>query len=250
MKTFLKKLLIILFWLALWQLLSLAVSNVILLAGPIETAKALFELVPTKDFWVSVLWSLLRILAGFLAGTAIGILLASLSASSKLAEEVLNVPVTVVKAIPVASFVIMVIIWAGNVMLSFWISLLVVFPTAYFNTLQGIRSTDVKMLEMARVYRMPFLSRVRRIYFPSVWPFLRTAVQVGVGMAWKSGVAAELIGQPLQSLGNGLYQSKIFLATDQVLAWTVVIVLLSWGTEKLFLWLFGLLRPGRKYGLN
>ena len=249
MKAFLKKLLIILFWLALWQLLSVSVHNMILLAGPVETARSLIELIPTKDFWVSVLWSLLRILAGFLAGSLIGILLASLSASSKLAEEVLNVPVTVVKAIPVASFVIMVIIWAGNVMLSFWISLLVVFPTAYFNTLQGIRSTDAKMLEMARVYRMPFLARVRRIYFPSVWPFLRTAVQVGVGMAWKSGVAAELIGQPLQSLGNGLYQSKIFLATDQVLAWTVVIVLLSWGTEKLFLWLFGLLRPGRKYGL-
>ena len=249
MRAFLKKLLIILFWLAVWQLLSLAVHNVILLSGPFETLKALWALIPTKDFWISVATSLARILAGFLAGSAIGILLASLSASSNLAEEVLNVPVTVIKAIPVASFVIMVIIWAGNVMLSFWISLLVVFPTAYFNTLQGIRSADVKMLEMAKVYKMPFLSRVRRIYFPSVFPFLRTAVQVGVGMAWKSGVAAELIGQPLSSLGNGLYQSKIFLATDQVLAWTVVIVLLSWGTEKLFLWLFGLLRPGRKYGL-
>ncbi|MBQ6672475.1 MAG: hypothetical protein IJM73_04570, partial [Spirochaetales bacterium] len=118
MRTVGKKLLIILFWLAVWQFLSLAVHNVILLAGPWETVKALWALLPTKDFWISVATSLARILAGFLAGTLIGILLASLSASSHLAEEVLNVPVTVLKAIPVASFVIMVIIWAGNMMLS------------------------------------------------------------------------------------------------------------------------------------
>ena len=97
MRAFLKKLLIILFWLAVWQLLSLAVHNVILLSGPLETLKALWALIPTKDFWISVATSLARILAGFLAGSAAGILLASLSASSRLAEEVLNVPVTVVK---------------------------------------------------------------------------------------------------------------------------------------------------------
>ena len=93
MRAFLKKLLIILFWLAVWQLLSLAVHNVILLSGPFETLKALWALIPTKDFWISVATSLARILAGFLAGSAIGILLASLSASSKLAEDVLKEPV-------------------------------------------------------------------------------------------------------------------------------------------------------------
>ena len=82
MRAFLKKLLIILFWLAVWQLLSLAVHNVILLSGPFETLKALWALLPTKDFWISVATSLARILVGFLAGSAAGILLASLSASS------------------------------------------------------------------------------------------------------------------------------------------------------------------------
>ncbi|MBQ4383198.1 MAG: nitrate ABC transporter permease [Firmicutes bacterium] len=244
-----RKVLILLFWLAAWQLVSILTHNSIVLAGPWETLTALFGMIRTGEYWRSVGFTMLRIFLGLFAGIMLGVLGGLLSGRYPKTEEFLSLPVTVVKAVPVVSFIIMVIIWAGNRDLAFWISLLVVMPYLYFSTLAGWKTTDRRMLEMAGTFHMPAVSRARYIYFPTLYPFLKSALQTAVGMAWKSGVAAEVIGQPLASIGNGLYRSKIFLETDAVFAWTISIILFAWLSEKLLLGVFGLLRPGRKYGI-
>ena len=247
-KRWLRLIIIITIWLVIWQLAAVRIDNKIIIAGPVDTFRALTKLIKTHAFRKAVLATASRIAWGFLYGAGSAFILACLSYRFKLIEEFFAPAVTVLKAIPVVSFIIMVLLWSGPDVATV-ISALVVFPMIYLNVLEGLKSTDNKILEMANIFRISWSDRLRAIYLPHLKPFLLSAVSLAAGMAWKSGVAAELIGQPLRSLGNGLYQSKIFLATDQVLAWTVVIVLLSWGTEKLFLWLFGLLRPGRKYGL-
>ena len=139
------------------------------------------------------------------------------------------------KAVPVASFVIILLIWAGNRMLSLYISALVALPLLYLNTLSGLKATDPKLLEMATVFHMPTLRRLRFIYLPALFPYLYSAFQTALGMAWKSGVAAEVIGQPLGSMGNGLYNAKIYLETGELLSWTIAIILISYLFERLFL---------------
>ena len=112
-----------------------------------------------------------------------------------------------------------------------------VFPVIYSNTLQGIKSADGALLEMARVYRVPFSRRLGYIYAPQVKPFLLSGCSVALGMSWKSGVAAEVIGVVGGSIGERLYEAKVYFQMTDLLAWTVVIVVCSVGFEKLVLWL-------------
>ena len=231
----LRKLLIIAFWLLLWQLLALIIHNPILMVGPFETLCSLWTMLRTTMFWQSLAFSFVRIIAGFLIGSAVGILLAWGSYRYPFLEELLAPFILALKAVPVASFVIILLIWAGNRMLSLYISALVVLPLLYLNTLSGLKATDPKLLEMATVFHMPTTRCLRFIYLPALVPYLYSAFQTALGMAWKSGVAAEVIGQPLGSMGNGLYNAKIYLETGELLSWTIAIILISYLFERLFL---------------
>ena len=233
-----RKMIIIISWLLVWQLVSWGVGNDILLVGPVETLHALFEFLPKGLFWQACLGTLARIAIGFLAGTLLGIGLAVWSARYKLVEEILAPVVSVVKAIPVASFVVIFLIWWGSLYLAMVISFLVVLPHMYISTLEGIQSADKKHLEMAQVFRMPAWNRFFYIYRLSLKPFWESAIKVTAGMSWKSGVAAEGIGLPAYAVGERLYMSKIYLDTAGVLAWTLVTILLSVGFEKGIMWLW------------
>ena len=230
---------IIAIWLLLWQLASIIINNKILLAGPYEALLALFRLGATGNFWLSVLMTVLKITGGFLIGLITGITAACLSYRFRLFREFITPPVSVIKSIPVASFVILVIIWAGAPSLSVVISALVVFPMIYLNVLSGLDSSDRKLIEMGSLFRMRFMDKARHIYLPSVAPHLMSAVSISCGMAFKSGIAAEVIGRPLQSLGAGIYLSKISLATDDLFAWTFCAVILSFLFEKVMSYILG-----------
>lgn len=111
--------------------------------------------------------------------------------------------------------------------------LFVVFPNIYLNTLEGLKSADAELIEMAEVFRLPFATRFFYIYRPALKPFLLSAFQLSLGMSWKSGVAAEVIGTPLHSIGGALYLAKIYLDTADLFAWTAVIIVLSVLFEKI-----------------
>lgn len=236
-----KKVIIIAFWLLVWELVSVLIENPILIAGPYETVKALIEMMGEKDFWLSIKNSFLNITGGILIGCVSGVLLACLSGKFSIVSEVLSPFVKVIKSIPVVSFVVIILLWCGNTRLSLIISALITFPIFYLSIFEGIKGTDKKALEMAAVFRMKPLYRVKYIYMPSLRPAVFSALSLAVGMGWRSGAAAEVIGQPLLTMGNGLYRSKIFLATDRLFAWTFMIILVSVISEKLFRLLAGLL---------
>ena len=222
-------------WLLIWQLVSVCVDNSILLVGPAETAAVLMEKVLEASFWQTIFYSLLRILAGFLAGWILGLLLAAFSAGCRWGEEALKPVITLMKAVPVASFVVLFLIWFRTDILAVVVSLCVVLPNVYLNTLEGIKSTDAKLLEMAQVHHIHPLDRFFYIYRPALKPFWDSCMKLSIGMSWKSGVAAEVIGTPELSIGEQLYLSKIYLDTAGLLAWTAVIILISTLCERGFL---------------
>lgn len=228
---------ILFFWLLMWQVLALAVDNPILLVTPGETLTRLGELGRQMSFWLSVANSLLRIGAGFLLGFIVAIVLAGVSARFPLAEELLQPVMNLMKTVPVASFVVLLLIWWGSSMLAVAVCFLVVLPNIYINTLEGLKAADVRLLEMAKVFRMSAGNRFFYVYRPALRPFLTGGMKLALGMCWKSGVAAEVIGTPQYSIGGGMYLSKIHLDTAGVLAWTAVILLLSLCFEKGVLWL-------------
>lgn len=229
------KLWAIVVWLLIWQAASCAVGQEILLVSPVSVLKRLLELVVQGGFWSSVGFSMLRIIGGFLAAAVLGIFLGSLSARSRWVREFLAPGVLTMKAIPVASFVILVLIWVPSQNLSVVISFLMVFPVIYTNVLKGIESTDEKLLEMAQVFQLSPIKKIRYIYVSQVLPFFQAGCSIALGLCWKAGVAAEVIGIPDGSIGEKLYKAKVYLDTPDLFAWTLVIILVSLIFEKVFL---------------
>lgn len=207
----------------------------LLLASPVQAALRLLELLPSTAFWRAVGNSSLRIFGGFLVSCALALLLASLAAGRTWFQNLLAPPVVVVKAVPVASFIILALVWLDAETLSLFISALMVFPPVYLNVLEGLRQTDQKLLELARVYRIPFRRRVWGVYLPQALPYFRSAASLALGLCWKAGVAAEVIGLPAGTIGERLYTAKIYLQTPDLFAWTAVILALSAIFERLFL---------------
>lgn len=226
---------VILFWLALWQLASMAIHNHILFASPADVLRSFAILIPTVDFWISTAWTFGKIILGFFTAFLAGILLGSLAFRFSFLKELLAPLVLLAKSIPVASFVILALIWVGSENLSVFIAFLVVLPMIYVNTIAGLESTDPRLLEMAEVFSVALPKRIRCIYIPALLPYLKSSCRVALGMSWKSGIAAEVIGVPAHTIGENLYMAKIYLATSDVFAWTIVIILISAGFEKLFL---------------
>ncbi|SCP96127.1 NitT/TauT family transport system permease protein [Anaerobium acetethylicum] len=222
----------VLFWITVWQVLSMAVGREMLLASPFAVMGALWGLFREAEFWQSVMYSFSRIVLGFFMAIAAGIVLGACSHRSRLVREILAPPMVIIKTTPVASFIIIALIWVHSKNLSVLISFLMVLPVVYSNMLQGIQSTDQKLLEMAKVFRVPRMKKMIYIYIPAVMPYFISACSVGLGFCWKSGIAAEVIGLPSRSIGARLYEAKLYLMTKELFAWTIVIIIISVFFEK------------------
>ena len=231
----LQKLGAVLLWLAVWQAAAMAIGQEVFLVSPVQALRTLLELLPRADFWQRVGFSSGRILGGFGLGVVCSVVLA-VAAEVWPAAEILLAPVMqLVKATPVASFIILALVWVRGSSLSVLISFLMVLPVLYGAVRTGIRSADGQLLEMAKVFRLPLGRRLRTVWLPAVLPAFRQGCSVALGICWKSGVAAEVIGLPNGSIGDALYRAKITLSTGELFAWTFVIILLSAAFEKLFL---------------
>lgn len=232
-----RKTAILLFWLLLWQGLSLMIHNRILLVGPVDTIKALFEQLSSPPFWRAIWFSFSRISLGFFIAFLAGLFTGSMAFGFPLFGEFLSPAIQLMKSVPVAAFVILALIWTGSENLSIFILFLVVYPVIHVNTLAGLLATDKRLLEMARVFRIPVWRQALSIYRISLYPYLESGLRTALGMGVKSGIAAEVIGVPDGSIGEGLYMSKIYLSTAELFAWTLVIILISALFEKLFLFI-------------
>ncbi|MDO4275815.1 MAG: ABC transporter permease subunit [Eubacteriales bacterium] len=239
-----KKAAAVIFWLMIWQAAAILMKNSIVFVGPLEMLHSLWEQMSGNEFWLSVGNTVLKIMGGFLAAFILAVLAAGLAFRWNWFKILLEPLILLAKSVPVASFVVLLLILAGSENLSVFIVLLMVFPIIYVNMGQGLEHVDSKMLEMARVFGMNPWKQFLYIYRPAFLPFLISGSRVALGMSWKSGVAAEIIGVPAHSIGERLYMAKIYLNIDSLFAWTLVIILLSMAFEKLFLW--GLKKSGGK----
>ena len=230
-----RPLLVVAFWLVVWQVAALAVGQEVLLASPAKAVVRLGELSVTAEFWGTVWYSLARIAGGFLAASVIGVLAAAAAAGSRVVDGLLTPALAAVRSTPVVSFIILVLMWASSSQLAFVISFLMVLPITYTNVLEGIRHRDPALLEVAAVFQVPFLRRLPAMDVPAVLPYFTAACRIGVGLAWKSGITAEVIGLADGSIGERLYEAKVLLSSADLFAWTLVIIAVSFAFEKLVL---------------
>ena len=226
---------IIIFWLIVWQIAAMAVNQAILLPKPVMVGKTLLRFLGESEFWLAITHSLLKIMLGFFLAMILGSGLAFLGAKFSFVHQLIYPILSIIKATPVASFIILALIWLNSANLSTFIAFLMVLPMFYANIYQGLKNVDVKLLEVAKVFGLNKRRTFREVYLPSLKPYLISTCTIGLGFAWKSGVAAEVIGLPAKTIGNQLYYAKVYLQTDELFAWTAAIIVLSIFLEKLLL---------------
>ena len=226
------------FWLGVWQLAAFLVDirtnghGALLLPYPLLVAQRLWTLAGQGAFWQSAAVTLGRIFGGFAVGAVVGALVAAATSALRAADWVLTPAVKVIRAIPVASFIVLVLLWAPS---SGWVPAIVsglrVLPVLWGNVSKGVAQTDPLLLEAARAYRFGRGKTFRLVYLPSVRPYFVSGCATGLGLAWKAGVAAEVLCQPKLAIGTQLYRAKITLETPDLFAWTEVVIVLSFVLE-------------------
>ncbi|MBR3953344.1 MAG: ABC transporter permease subunit [Oscillospiraceae bacterium] len=228
-------LVITLFWLLVWQIVYLSVGQSILVPSPLSVFERLFEFCTEKSFWLSVATSLLRVLSGLLIGTLLGAVLAVLTSGSRFLKMLFAPALHIIKATPIASFIILAILWLSVENVPIFTAVLIVLPTVWANTEKGILSVDKDLIQMGKAFGLSRSEVFIRIKLPSVKPYFVAALNSAVGMAWKAGIAAEVICPYKDSIGSALHESKITFETVDTFAWTAAVVVLSIVLEKLII---------------
>ncbi len=229
------------FWIAVWWMASIIIGEDLFLPSPWSVISRLLILVSHIQFWQSLAFTLSRILLGFIISIAAALVMALLSSSSMAVRIVLDPIVRIMRATPVASIVILALVWVSSRNLSVLISSMMVFPIVYTNVLKGIDEIDRNLMEMANAYCIRRIKRLRYIYIPSVLPYFLSSLSIALGLSWKSGIAAEVIALPSGSIGERVYEAKIYLSTPDLFAWTVTVIVLAFAFERFFLFIFSML---------
>ncbi len=246
-KLLLRTLFVAAFWILIWCLLAKKIGNDFLFPSLSVTLEALRSLTVQKAFWLTTSVSLLRVLWGILVSWILGSLLAYLLHVSSLFRSLLSPILTAVKSTPVASFIILALLWMERSVLPVLITALIVIPVVCANVSEGIQSVDQGLLEVTKVYGFSMKKRVMKLYIPSIAPYFMAACKSSLGMAWKAGIAAEILSTPRHAIGTELYFSKTYLETPTLFAWTLVVILLSLIIEKLLV--YGLKKLGNHWHL-
>jgi len=230
-------LLSVIFWIAVWHFASKKVDASIVLPSPAETLKTLGVLIRDKDFLITCEASVLRIFLGAFIGIIIGSALAVAGHFLKLIKYLTAPIMTVVKATPVASFIVLLLILIGKAPVPAVTSALITIPIIYSNLSRAIDSVDRELSEVCQVYSLPFSKRLRVLWLPSLKPGFISGLKSCIGLSWKAGIAAEVLCAPKDSIGLKIHESKIYLETPSLFAWTAVVVILSLIFEYAALWL-------------
>ena len=227
----------ILFWTGVWWLIALILNKPLLLPTPIAVIKTIGILALTGDFWLAILISLIRILLGIALALLFGVLLAMLTVKSPFCHHLFSPLLTLCKATPVASVIFLVLLWVGRDRVPLFIAFIMALPIVWSNVREGLLQTDKKLLEMAKIFKLSGSQQLVSIRIPSLFPYFLAACRSAIALAWKAGIAAEVLCLPKRSIGLGIYDGKMYLETDALFAWTLVVILISalveWGTLAL-----------------
>ena len=227
------------FWIWIWQLIYNKVGKDIIVPSPHNTWVRIKELMGEEEFWKITRDSVLRILQGFVCGTLLGVLLAVVTSMSKLLYALFKPIISIARATPVASLTIIMVVWVTNQRVPLFIVGLMVFPIIWGNTYEGIKNTDKKLLEMSRCFSVGVFKRFLHIYIPSVYPYFVAGISTALGLAWKSGIAAEILGSTQNSMGQQINDAKVYLDSEGKFAWTIIVIVLSIIFERIVVWLLG-----------
>ena len=229
----LKGLLILIFWITLWEILALIINQEIYLPSPVSAFKALWKILFLKETYITIAYSIYRTLAGFLLSCAAGIFLGYFCGINKTVYDFFSPFVNALRSVPIMSIIIIALMWFKSTNVPIFVAFLMCFPIIWVSAVEGIRNTDKKLLEMCKIYKIKNIRIIKSVYYYSALPYIKAAMISALGTGWKVTSAAEVLSLPKYAIGSHLYDSKVYLNIPDLFAWTVIIVALSFIFEKL-----------------
>ena len=224
-------------WLLIWEILSRIISVEFIFPGVLKTAKALWLLIFNSSFWKTVFYSMFRILLGFMLGVFTGIIISLLCQIFKSIRSFVSMGMTVIKSTPVASIIMVMWVIIGSAWLPALIALLMVAPIIWQNLTNGFDSVDKNLEEVCDIFEFSKLKRFRVLTLPALMKFFVPAVLTSMGLAWKSGIAAEIISYTKNSIGKSIFDAKNYFEGDVMFAWTITVIVISLIFEHLIRYL-------------
>ena len=231
------------FWLAVWVFAAALVAQPLILPAPAAVVVALLRLVCDGGTWAILAGSGARILGGLALAAVCGGVFAGISSRSRVFAHLAAPALSFVKATPVACVVVLLLIWLGSARVSIAAVFLMALPGVYFSLAEGLAQVNKPLEQMFRLHGV----RSWRLFCAHTWrevlPFVLSCARAVIGMSWKAGVAAELIGMATGTVGERIYQAKLLIETADLLAWTVLVVAASWACERVLVWLLRVSGP-------
>jgi len=222
-----------LFWVAVWYLAYVLVGKDYIIPSPLHTLFLMGEMLTTGSFWRNALWTLARVAMGMVLSFVFGAISAAGAYLSPVVRRILSGPVVALKSVPVMSVIMLAILALPTDGVPVFVCFLMCYPVVYTNLLTGLDSVDVQLIEMCQVYKIEGKRRFQVLFWPSIRPYVKAALVLITGLSWKTVVASEVFAVPRHSMGYHLLSAKAVLAADELFAWTIAIVILSWLSETL-----------------
>ena len=228
----------IVFLLFIWEVASRFFNSGLILPGPLPVLYSFVRLVYTRRFLAALCSSLIRVLGGILIAVPLGIAAGIAAGLDRRFNAFLKPLFSIIAATPVMSVILIAFLFLGSARTPVFTAFLMIFPVMAANTIEGMNSTDPRLKELFTAFRMSGRETLRYLYIPSLVPFILGGLRSSLSLCWKVVVAAEVMVQPLRSLGTGMQQAKANLETAELFAWTAATVIaaaLSQGLLSLFL---------------
>lgn len=218
----------------IWKISAHLIDAFIILPPPEEVIKSLFKIIKSKSFVITLANTLLRGILGFVISFIIGTIVGIVAGIFNCFRSLIKPALIVMRSTPVISVILIALIWFPTDYVPVFVSFLMAFPIVCGTMIEGVTTIDKELLQMAKVYKVSFRKQLAGIYIPSLTPFIISSAGVSLGIIWKVVVAAEVLSQPEMGIGTSLNEAKAFLLTEEVFAWTIIAIILSYITEKLF----------------
>lgn len=226
----------VVFMLVLWKLFSLYFNSDFILPAPEKTLLTTAKLFTDTDFLTVVGVTIIRGVVGFAISLILGLLVGIVAGISPNFNAFLNPILVVIRSTPVVAVILLALIWFSTGSVPIFIAFLTMFPFICTNVVDGIRSIDTNLTQMASFYKIERVKMVREVYIPAIMPFIISGSSSAMGIGWRAIIIGEVLSQPKFGIGTSMQAAQTFLKVDSVIAWTIVAVLISFIFERMIRW--------------
>lgn len=210
-----------------WEIGAIIVNESYVLPHVGETLLAAKDLFFTADFYLSIFYTLFRVILGLAIGIVLGLALGTAIYKFDFVAKATEPFLSIIKSTPIASIIILLWFILRGTALAVVVTVLMILPIITESVVAGYKNQSKDLLEVAKIFKFPFIKRLQTIIIPSLFTNLIPSIITCVGLAWKAEVAAEIIGKVSNSIGSGINDANSQFTTRVVFAWTMIVIGLS-----------------------